>query len=423
MNPAQPPPPAHQADIRLLFLTRSLRMFAYGLLSVILVLYLAELGLGEARIGLLLTLTLVGDTAISLWLTTRADRLGRRRMLVAGAALMAFAGVVFALTRQPWLLLIAGVIGVISPSGKEVGPFLAIEQAALAHVISGQRRTAVFAWYALAGSLSAALGALAGGAIFQLLYHGGISALTSYRALVFAYAAAGVLLAALFIRLTAAVEAEQPDATKGLVKSILGLHESRRVVFRLSALFALDAFAGGFVMDSFLAYWFSRRFGINVAVIGGILFGANLLAGFSALLAARIAGRFGLINTMVFTHLPSNFLLILVPLMPNLPLAIAVLLLRFSISQMDVPTRQSYTMAVVTPRERAAAAGLTGVARTVGAAIAPALAGLLLARQNLASSLFFFAGGLKIVYDLLLYRGFLSQRPPEELVIPTEKPA
>jgi MFS family permease len=176
-------------------------------------------------------------------------------------------------------------------------------------------------------------------------------------------------------------------------------------------------------MDSFLAYWFSRRFGINVAVIGGILFGANLLAGFSALLAARIAGRFGLINTMVFTHLPSNFLLILVPLMPNLPLAIAVLLLRFSISQMDVPTRQSYTMAVVTPRERATAAGLTGVARTIGAAIAPALAGLLLARQNLASSLFFFAGGLKIVYDLLLYRSFLSQRPPEELVIPTEKPA
>ena len=415
MNQAQPSPAAHQANIRLLFLTRSLRMFAYGLLSVILVLYLGEVGLGEARIGLLLSLTLAGDTAISLWLTIRADRAGRQRMLVAGALLMAFAGIVFALTRQVWLLVLAGIIGVISPSGKEVGPFLAIEQAALSHVISGAQRTAIFAWYALAGSLAAALGALAGGAIFQLLHRAGLSALTSYRALVLAYAALGLLLAALFIRLTRDVEVEHDDAAQqGLVKSFLGLHESRRVVLRLSALFALDAFAGGFVMDSFLAYWFARRFDINPAVIGGILFGASLLAGFSALLAVRIANRFGLINTMVFTHLPSNVLLILVPLMPNLPLAIAVLLLRFSISQMDVPTRQSYTMAVVTPRERAAAAGITGVARTIGVAIAPVFAGLMLARPQLASALFFTAGGLKIVYDLLLSRSFVSITPLEE---------
>jgi MFS family permease len=402
-------------DVCLLFVTRSLRMFAYGFLSVILVLYLSELGMAPARIGVLLALTLAGDTAISLWLTTRADTFGRRRMLVAGAGLMVLAGLMFALTRDPWLLLIAGMVGVISPSGKEVGPFLAIEQAALSQVISDRARTGIFAWYALAGSVAAALGALTGGAVFELLRRSGLGELSSYRVLVLAYAAAGLVLALLFCRLTAAVELERPTGQTGLVKSWLGLHRSRGVVLRLSALFALDAFAGGFVMDGFLADWLHLRFGANLATIGAILFGANLLAGASALLAARVADRFGLINTMVCTHLPSNVLLILVPLMPNLWLAIAVLLARFSISQMDVPTRQSYTMAVVDPGERSAAAGITGVARTVGASLAPALAGVLLARQSLWGLLFFVAGGLKIVYDLILYRSFVSVRPREEV--------
>jgi MFS family permease len=186
------------------------------------------------------------------------------------------------------------------------------------------------------------------------------------------------------------------------------------VVLRLSALFALDALAGGFVMQSLLAYWFHVRFGVEPALLGGIFFGANLLAGLSSLTAARLADRFGLINTMVFTHIPSNVLLILVPLMPNLPLAIGLLLLRFSISQMDVPTRQSYTMAVVSPDERSAAAGVTGVARTVGASLAPVLTGPLLAAPALLSVPLFLAGGLKIVYDLLLYRSFRAHRPPEE---------
>jgi len=401
----------HAGDIRLLFITRAVRMFAYGFLSVVLVLYLTALEMSEGRIGLLLTLTLAGDTIISLWLTTRADRLGRRKMLVAGAGLMVFAGVMFAMTRDPLLLLIAGIIGVISPSGKEVGPFLAIEQASLSHVISDDRRTGIFAWYALAGSLAAALGALAGGVLFESLRHFGMPPIESYRVLIFGYAGIGLLLAVLFLRLSGAVEAEAPKAGAGVVKSLLGLHESRGVVLRLSGLFALDAFAGGFVMDSFVAYWFYVRFAINPAIIGAILFGSNLLAGVSALLAARIAERFGLINTMVFTHLPSNVLLILVPLMPNVWLAIAVLLMRFAISQMDVPTRQSFTMAVVRPSERSAAAGITGVARTIGAAMAPVLAGMMLGRQSLASMPFFAAGGLKIVYDLMLYRSFVRVRP------------
>ena len=193
------------------------------------------------------------------------------------------------------------------------------------------------------------------------------------------------------------------------------MHHSRNTVWKLSALFALDSFGGGFVVQSFAAYWFHLRFGIEPGALGVIFVTANVLAGVSALLAARLAARFGLINTMVATHLPSNILLILVPLMPTLPLAVAVLWLRFSISQMDVPARQSYVMAVVTPEERAAAGGVTGVARTIGAAISPFFVGLMLARPSLMNLPFFFAGTLKIVYDLVLYKQFVAARPPGDV--------
>jgi MFS family permease len=193
-----------------------------------------------------------------------------------------------------------------------------------------------------------------------------------------------------------------------------GIGRSKDVVLKLSGLFALDSFGGAFVVQSFAAYWFYLRFGVNPGALGVIFFWANVLGGVSALLASRLAARFGLVRTMVFTHLPSNILLILVPLMPNLPLAILVLLVRFSISQMDVPTRQSYTMALVGPEERSAAAGITGVARTTGAALAPIFAGWMFARPSLISLPFFIAGTLKIIYDLLLYRGFVAIRPPEE---------
>jgi predicted MFS family arabinose efflux permease len=227
------------------------------------------------------------------------------------------------------------------------------------------------------------------------------------------YAGLGALLGLLFLWLSPAVEVpNKQEATSS--RTLLGIGPSRAVVLRLSGLFALDAFGGGFVVQSFAAYWFFLRFGLRPATLGGIFFGANLVAGISALLASRLASRFGLIRTMVFTHLPSNVLLILIPLMPNLRLAIAVLLLRFSISQMDVPTRQSYTMAIVRPEERSAAAGITGVARTIGAALAPTFAGLLFARPALIDLPFFIAGTLKIAYDLLLYRAFVRLPPAEE---------
>jgi MFS family permease len=403
----------------LLFATRFVRLFAYGALSVVLVFYLVGVGLSESETGLLLTATLVGDTVVSLYLTTRADRIGRRRMLIVGAALMTAAGLTFASTTRLWLLMVAGTIGVISPSGHEVGPFLSIEQAALSHVVTDRTRTEVFAWYALAGSLATAFGALAGGVVTRTLEQTAMTAVNSYRVVVILYAALGVLLAVLFTRVSGAAEASslgEKRAFRATLASLSGIERSRDVVFKLSSLFALDAFGGGFVVQSFAAYWFYLRFGVNPQTLGIVFFSANLLAGVSALAAARLAARFGLINTMVATHLPSNILLILVPLMPNFSLAVLVLLVRFSISQMDVPARQSYVMAVVSPDERSAAAGITGVARTIGAAISPLFVGLLFARPSLIDVPFFVAGTLKIVYDLLLYKAFAAAQPPARVV-------
>jgi MFS family permease len=337
-------------------------------------------------------------------------------MLLLGAGFMLLAGLVFATARSFWLLLAAATVGVISPSGGEVGPFLAIEQAALAQEIPAERRTAVFAWYGLAGSLATAAGALAGGTLAGALQARGVSLLASYRAVIAGYAVLGAVLLVLFSRLSATAEAPArvTRAATSWLSPDLGLHRSRGVVLRLAGLFSVDAFAGGLVVQSFVAWWFHRRFGATPAALGGIFFGANVLAGFSALAAAGIARRIGLVNTMVFTHLPSNVLLAVVPLMPTALLAVAVLLARYSISQMDVPTRQSYTMAVVDPDERSAAAGVTGIARTVGAALAPVVAGPLYASAALASLPFLLSGGLKIGYDIALWRGFRAVKPPEE---------
>ncbi len=404
-------------DAYLLFLSRFIRLFAYGSLSVVLVFYLVGLGLREGQVGILLTLTLVGDTVISLYLTTRADRIGRRRMLIVGSILMAAAGLAFACTSNFVFLLIAGTIGVISPSGNEVGPFLSIEQAALAHVVPDQSRTEVFAWYTLTGSVATAMGALFAGAITGALQKTTLPPVTAYRVVVVLYAVLGVFLAALFLGLSPAAEVHSSRGESALpttLKRFFGIGQSHRVVAKLSSLFALDSFAGGFVVQSFAAYWFYLRFGIHPTALGVIFFWANIFAGISALLAARLAARWGLVNTMVLTHLPSNILLILVPLMPNLSLAVLVLLLRFSISQMDVPTRQSYVMAVVRNDERSAAAGITGVARTTGAAISPLFVGYMFARSSWINVPFFLAGALKILYDLLLYQDFVGIHPIEE---------
>ncbi len=398
-------------DIPLLFTTRIIRMFCYGFLSVVLVLYLSEAGLTEQQAGLLFTFTLAGDAGISLYLTTHADGFGRKKTLIIGALLMLGAGIVFLLTNNLIVLMIAAIIGVISPSGNEIGPFLSVEQAGLSQLVHDKLRTKVFAWYNLAGSFSTAIGALTGGWLAQLLQASGWSAFDSYRYILTGYAVGGFLIAVLFLQISPAIEVKNET---NHAKKVLGLHQSRKVVFKLSSFFALDAFAGGLIVQSMIAYWFHVKFGVDSGILGSIFFGANILAGISSLLAVKLAEKIGLINTMVFTHIPSNILLILVPLMPSLPLAIGLLLLRFSISQMDVPTRQSYTMAVVAPDERSAAAGVTAIARSVGASLSPALTGLFFSIPGLLSVPFFLCGGLKIVYDLLLWREFRMVKPPEE---------
>ncbi len=401
-------------DGRLLFTTRVLRMFGYGFLAIVLVLYLAGLGLDSLTIGLILTLTLVGDTLVSLWLTTHADRIGRRRVLIAGSLLMVGAGVVFVLASWVPLLILAATIGVISPTGNEVGPFLAVEQSALTEATPATRRTQIFAWYNLAGYVATAVGALSAGLTSQALIGAGIAAVDAYRVIVIGYAFVGLAMAAVFLRVGPAVEQSVAAVVGDGIKRRLGLGPSKGIVARLSFLFAIDSFAGGFIPQSLMAFWFHLKFGVQPAVLGAIFFGGNLLAAASSLYAPRIAARIGLINTMVATHLPSNVLLILVPFMPNLPLAIGVLLLRYTLSQMDVPTRQSYVMAVVEPNERSAAAGVTGIARTTGAAISPALSAPLIANAALTGLPFVIAGALKIVYDLALWRAFKAQPAPDE---------
>ena len=392
----------------LLFATCAVRSFAYGFLSVVLGLYLDAIGLDTTAIGWVFSAALAGGAIMTVVLTAIADGFGRRTLLVIGAMLMALAGLVFVATNNPVLLAVAAIFGTISPSGKEVGPFLSIEQAILPQTTGDQNRTAVFSAYNLVGSLAGALGALAVG-LPSLL---SLPLLTGYRLLIGGYVASAALMLLLFAMLSPAIEARTKPTE---ASRRIGVQKSRGIVAKLSALFALDAFAGGFIVQSLVAYWFFLRYKTDINALGGIFFGTNLLSAISFLAAPLIARRIGLLNTMVFTHLPSNFLLLLVPLMPNMQLAVVVLLVRHLLSQLDVPTRQSYTMAIVHSDERAASAGIMSVARNTGAAIAPLFTGAILATPSLGLP-FLLAGGLKIIYDVWIFAVFRHVRPPEEMV-------
>jgi MFS family permease len=391
------------ADGWLLLATRFARLFAFGLVSVVLVIYLAEIELTQAQIGTLLTLTLLGDIAVSLAITLLADRIGRRRMLALGAVLMIATAAIFGLVGFFPVLLLTATLGILSPSGNEVGPFLALEQSALAEVVSENRHTDIFAWHNLFGAVATATGALVAGVLVQLMGEQGIDARVRYAPIWAIYAGLGLALVIAFLRLSPRVESRGASRTRPDGRAPwIGLRKSGRVVGLLTLLFALDAFGGGFVMQSLMAFWFEWRFEAAPVVLGGIFFAANLLAAASMLGAAAVARRIGLLNTMVFTHLPSNLLLLLVPFMPTLPLAATVLLLRFSISQMDVPTRQAFVMAAVPADERSAAAGVTGIARSIGAAASPSIALLFLSVPELHYLPFLIGGGVKVLYDVLL---------------------
>eukprot|EP00455_Lapot_gusevi_P003039 TRINITY_DN11257_c0_g1_i6.p1 TRINITY_DN11257_c0_g1~~TRINITY_DN11257_c0_g1_i6.p1 ORF type:complete len:488 (-),score=142.22 TRINITY_DN11257_c0_g1_i6:37-1371(-) len=402
------------SDAALLFLMRFLRLLAYGFVGLILMLYLSALGLSDPSIGALFTLTLFGDALISLLITAYADHLGRRLMMKVGIALMVGAGTVFLMTKNFWVLVLAATIGVISPSGTEIGPFTALEQAVLSQLVPSADHTAVFAWYGLVGMCATAIGVLLGGWFVHVLIHSfNYAPLDAYRCVLFSYVAIGLLLLVCASRLSEAIELAVPANAPVVFKSSCGdcgfsrlRPKSRIVVLKLSLLFAMDSFAGGLLLQSFISFWYNAKYDVSTAVLGNMMFGANVLAAISALSASAMATRVGLINTMVFTHLPSNIFLVLIPLMPNMGLAILILLLRFSISQMDVPTRQAFTVAAVEADERTITTGITNIIRSVGAGLSPYLAGVLVASKASFDYPFYLAGGLKIIYDLLVYWQF-----------------
>ena len=395
-------------DGKKLLATRILRTFAYGYLSVILAVYLARLGFGPVEIGLVLTFAIAGSALMTVVWALAADRFGRRKTLATMALLMVIGGLCFAAGTDLWILLVGAFTGTISATSSEVGAFLAVEQAILPQTAPPARRTWLFSVYATAASFAQAAGSLFAGVVGAFVALG-LQGADAYRPLFLLYSIVGLLNLVLFLTLSDRVELARVEGERRFI----GIHRSRGTVAKLSALFGLDAFAGGLVVHSVVAYWFDLRWGLSPTDLALLFFCVNLLSGLSLLAASWLASRIGLIRTMVFTHLPSNILLMLVPLMPTAALAVAVFLARMSISQMDVPTRQSYTMAVVDDDERTATAGITNVARTAASAVSPVLTGYAFSVAALGVP-FVLAGAIKVVYDLLVYAAFRNVRPPEE---------
>lgn len=395
-------------DGKKLLVTRALRTFGYGYLAVVLAIYLEALGVDAFMIGVILASAIAGSAAMTILWSLLADRIGRRRTAVVMAGLMAVGGLLFALTDNVVLLLIGAFTGTISATSSEVGVFNTIEQAILPQTTSSPRRTWLFSLYNMIANFAGAAGALFAGSV--AVFAGfGLTGADAYRPLFIIYAAIGLINLALFASLSHRVEVVQLHADR----KFIGVHRSKGTVAKLSLLFGLDAFAGGFVVHALVAYWFSVRWDMSPELLGLIFFWVGVLSGLSLLAAGWLAERIGLLNTMVFTHLPSNVLLILVPLAPTAWLAVFFFLARMSVSQMDVPTRQSYTMAVVDDDERTATAGITNVARSAASAISPAITGFAFSVAALGAP-FFIAGGLKIAYDLLIYGAFRNVHPPEE---------
>jgi MFS family permease len=410
-NPSSSTAPAPAADgrfvVRRLLLARGLRAFADGYVSLLLPVYLLALGFGPLEVGIVATATLLGSGVMTLAVGFRAHRYHYRTLLVAAALLMAATGVGFAAVSDFWPLLAIAFIGTLNPSSGGVSVFLPLEHAVISRAAEDVERTAVFARYSLVGSLVAAAGALLAGAPDLLVAKLGVGMKAALQTMFVVYALFGLASALAYRALPKADSTER--ATAGA-----SLRKSKTMVYKLAALFSLDAFGGGLVLDSMMVLWLYDRFQLSTALAGTIFFWTGLLASFSFLLAVRIARRIGLVNTMVYTHLPSSVFLILVPFMPTLSWAIVLLLMRSALSQMDVPTRTSYVMAIVPPEERPAAASITSVPRSFAAALGPLIAGSLLSISSFGWPLVI-AGSLKIVYDLMLLYTCRHVRPPEEV--------
>ncbi len=393
-------------DARVLLFSRGIRAFTDGYVSVLLPVYLTRLGFGGLRIGGITTATLVGSSALTLVVGLIAYRFKRRHLLFSAAILMAFTGLGFVFAHAFWPLLVVAFVGTLNPSSGDVSIFLPLEQSLLPQTVSDKERTALFGRYSLVGALMGAVGALFAGVPSLVSAHTSISFGRALDGTFWLYTLAGLVVLMLYRDLSPRIEpgTGTPDAP---------LRESRRIVYLMAALFSLDSFGGGFVVQSLLALWLFQRYHLSIGAAGTIFFWTGVLSAFSFPIAVRLARRIGLVNTMVYTHLPSNIFLLLVPFMPNLPLALLLLLARSALSQMDVPTRNSYVMAVVTPAERPAAASVTTVPRSLATAASPLLSGYLFGLSPFGWPLVI-GGALKGVYDLLLLVMFKAVRPPEE---------
>jgi len=394
------------ANVRLLYVARGIRGFGDGFATIILPAYLTAIGYDPIRIGIVLTASLLGTAVFTLAIGAIAPRHDIRTLMLIGAALMALTGVAFPNFQHITLVAFVAFVGTINPSTGDLGVLVPLEHATLARSVSDQERTPAFSHYSLIGALSMAFGTLAA-ALPDVLAHAGIGKIGAFKLMFYAYGALGLGCLALYRRL--------PHARMAEPSTQAPLGPSRGIVYKLAALFCLDAFAGGFVVQSLLALWLFERFNLSVSVAGVFFFWAGILSAFSYPVAAWLAGRIGLVNTMVFTHIPSSVFLILAAYSPNLYATLGLLLLRSALSQMDVPTRTSYVMAVVTPAERATAASVTAVPRSLASAVSPTFAGILLTTAVPGLPLVV-CGVLKIFYDLALLFAFRHHKPPEEMV-------
>jgi MFS family permease len=389
-----------------LLVAKGLRAFGDGYVSLLLPLYLLELGFSPLQVGIIATTTLVGSGLLTLVVGLHAWRYHYRTLLLAASVLMAGTGFGFALITDFWPLMLVALVGTLNPSSGDVSVFMPLEHAVLSRVVADRQRTATFARYSLVGSLLAAAGSLAAALPATIVSMSGVSSTNAIQAMFVLYALIACTSGLVYRGLPKALvtDVQQPMAP---------LHKSKKTVYALAALFSLDAFGGGFVVQSMVALWLYQRFDMSMAAAGVVFFWTGVLTAGSYLVAVRVAGRFGLVNTMVFTHIPSSVCLILLPFVPDVSYAIALLFLRSALSQMDVPTRSSYVMAIVTPAERPAAASITSVPRSLASAMSPFLAGYMLGLSTFGWPLVV-AGGVKIVYDLLLLAMFRKIRPPEE---------
>jgi len=394
-------PHGAEPSARRLVTGRALRAFVDGYVAVLLPAYLLELGFDVWSVGVLSTVTLLGSALATMAVGAWGHRFAQRKLLTAAALLMAATGIGFAGLSQFWPLLLVAFVGTFNPGAGDVSVFLPLEHARLAAAARPELRTTLFSRYSLGASLAAAFGALAAAFPSWFARYAGVELLTGIRLMFVAYAAVGLVLRWLYRRLPESLAERDQDKT--------ALGPSRGIVFKLAALFAVDAFAGGLVLNSLMSLWLMQRFDLSLAAAGTFFFWSGLLSAASMLAAPWVARRVGLLNTMVFTHIPANVCLIAAALAPALPVALALLFARAALSQMDVPTRTAYVMSVVTPPERAAAASATAVPRSLAAAASPSLAGALIAAGWLAAPLI--AGGLiKIVYDLTLWAACRRQR-------------